>query len=72
MVLYCVWLKLCRDCVLKEKSKEKKVVPGRKDEEKMRKKLAITETSVSTATIISCAQPTAMHRVHTQQNTVIL
>ena len=32
---------------LQEKSKEKKFVPGRKEEEKTRKKLTITETSVS-------------------------
>lgn len=30
-----------------EKSKEKKVVPGRREEEKTRKKLTITETQVT-------------------------
>jgi len=34
-------------CVFQEKNKEKKVVPGKKEEDKSRKRLTITETSVS-------------------------
>ena len=37
---------MCILCGFQEKSKEKKVIPGRKEEEKTRKKLTITETSV--------------------------
>ena len=34
-------------CGFQEKNKEKKVVPGKKEEDKSRKRLTITETSVS-------------------------
>jgi dynein intermediate chain 1 len=37
----------CEDFEKQEKNKEKKVIPGRKEEEKTKKKLTISEASVS-------------------------
>lgn len=46
LIRICICIHLIDYQLFQEKSKEKKTIPGRKEEEKTRKKLTITETQV--------------------------